>query len=284
MELVFLVVTAASLGLALVMGLLLVRLSRAESARSAARVAALSAAASEPEPVREIAAPASAEFLAEPVAVGREPRVAPWAAARVSAFAPAPRAVTATPRAMAADELPLQPTTIGDGFLGTAGTASASAGRQRGLAVAAVVLFLAATGGGYWMIFGDRTTAAAGVSPAAPSTLELVSLRHERRGPTLAVTGLVRNPVNGLGVEKLSAVVFLFDQQGGFLSSARAGVDYTTLAPGDESPFVISMPAPANVARYRVSFRTEAGVVPHIDRRGQEPIAAQAVRQQPPAR
>ena len=282
MELVLLLVTAASLGLALVMGLFVVRLSRAETARSAARVAALSAAASEPEPAREADA-ASAEFLAEPVAVGNEPRVAPWASARVSMFSPSPRAVAAPARPTVTDELPLQPTTIGDGFLGAAGTASASASRQRGLAVAAVALFLAATGGGYWMIFGDRTSAATEVRAAA-STLELVSLRHERRGATLDVTGLVRNPVNGLAVDKLTAVVFLFDQQGGFLSSARAGVDYVTLSPGDESPFVISMPAPASVARYRVSFRTEAGVVPHIDRRGQEPIAAHALSQQAPAR
>jgi hypothetical protein len=51
------------------------------------------------------------------------------------------------------------------------------------------------------------------------------------------------------------------------------GVDFTQLAPGDESPFVIRVDAPTNVARYRVSFRTDAGVVPHVDRRGQEPIA-----------
>lgn len=285
MELVLPVVTALSLGLALILGIAVVRLSRAERNRSAARVASLSAAAAEPEPMREIATSVAAEFLSEPVAVGKEPRVAPWASARVSAFSSSPRAVPTSPsRHATADELPLQSMTVGDGFLGGAAASSASAGRQRGLAIAAVLLFVVATAGGYWMIFGERTTAAAGVGAAAPSTLELVSLRHERRGATLDVTGLVRNPVNGLAVGKLSAVVFLFDQQGGFLSSARAGVDYVTLAPGDESPFVISMPAPASVARYRVSFRTDAGVVPHIDRRGQEPVAAHAVSQQAPAR
>jgi hypothetical protein len=224
--------------------------------------------------------------VAEPVAVGGDARApAPWASARISAFSAAPRAVAAaSPRPLPADELPLHSTSLNDGFLGSAAASSPSAGRQRGLAIAAVVLFIAATGGGYWMIFGDRTNAAATAGVAAPSTLELVSLRHERRGAALDVTGLVRNPSSGPAVDKLSAVVFLFDQQGGFLSSARAGVDYTTLSPGDESPFVISMPAPANVARYRVSFRTDAGVVPHIDRRGQEPIAAHAVSRPAPAR
>ena len=53
MELVLPVVTALSLGLALVLGIAVVRLSRAERNRSAARIAALSAAAAEPEPARE---------------------------------------------------------------------------------------------------------------------------------------------------------------------------------------------------------------------------------------
>jgi hypothetical protein len=80
-------------------------------------------------------------------------------------------------------------------------------------------------------------------------------------------------------VERLTAVVFLFDQQGGFVTSAKADVDFTKLAPGDESPFVISIDAPATVARYRVSFRTQGGIVPHIDRRGQDPVAPNTIGQ-----
>ena len=49
MELLLLAVSAVSLMLALVMSLSVVRLSRAERTRAAARVAALSAAAAEPE-------------------------------------------------------------------------------------------------------------------------------------------------------------------------------------------------------------------------------------------
>jgi hypothetical protein len=74
-------------------------------------------------------------------------------------------------------------------------------------------------------------------------------------------------------MERLSAVVFLFDQQGTFITSAKAPVDFIKLGAGDESPFVVSLDAPSNVARYRVSFRTDDGIVPHIDRRGAPPIA-----------
>jgi hypothetical protein len=297
MELLLFAVTAVSLALALVMSIAVLRVQRAERVRAEARVAALSAAASEPEtppvkhvkeiqaPVKPVESPAAA---APPVVVEAPRSAAPWAAARVSSFSNAARSAGAPARAIVADELPLQsaaPAVLGEGFLGGGASVSDSAGRQRGLAVAALVLFAVAVGGGYWMIFGGRSaTAAAAVTATADSPLELVSLRHERRGAALNVTGLVRNPVGGVAIDKLSAVVFLFDQQGGFLSSARANVDYLKLAPGDESPFVISLDAPANVARYRVSFRTDAGIVPHVDRRGQDPVAATALNQRAPAR
>jgi hypothetical protein len=141
------------------------------------------------------------------------------------------------------------------------------------LAIAACVLFVALVVGGYWSIFGDTAGVAAIERPTGAAPLELISLRHERKGASLAITGLVRNPAAGALVDQLGAVVFLFDQQGNFVTSARADADFRKLSPGDESPFVVTLGAPTNVARYRVSFRNEAGVVPHVDRRGQEPLA-----------
>jgi hypothetical protein len=307
MELLLLAVAAVSLALALVMSLTVVRMSRAERARAAARVAALSAAAAEPPreavpPAAGVSAPVAPIVLRPSAVASDTPRAAdaglartpdgklrpaaPWASVRVQS---ALREASAEPIASSvppAEELLLQTptTTLGDRFLGTA-EASGSGGRQRGLAFAAVLLFAVIAGGGYWTISGSRADASpSAASPAGQSPLELVSLRHERKGAKLDVTGLIRNPVSGLAVERLTAVVFLFDQQGGFLSSARAGVDYRTLSPGEESPFVISLDAPANVARYRVSFRTEAGIVPHIDRRAHEPVAAHVVNDRAVAR
>jgi hypothetical protein len=151
--------------------------------------------------------------------------------------------------------------------------AEPSNGGQRGLAIAAVVLFVAIFAGGYLTVFGGDSPSDIAVSTRAEAPLELVSLRHERQSGELAISGLVRNPVSGVPVERLAAVVFLFDQQGAVVKSSRDDIDFTRLAPGDESPFVITLEAPSNVTRYRVSFRNDAGVVPHIDRRGQEPIA-----------
>ena len=98
------------------------------------------------------------------------------------------------------------------------------------------------------------------------SALELLSMRHEREGDNLSVTGLVRNP--GAGPARgIIAVVFAFDHAGNFVASGRAPLDFVTLAPGDESPFRVTIPHVSDVGRYRVSFRTESGVVRHVDRR-----------------
>jgi hypothetical protein len=303
METILLAVTAVSLLVAFIMSAAAWRASREERARAAARVAALAAAASAPDagaaatptlavaPAKAAAAPVEVPPPLpepEPVAVTIEPRT-PWTPSRVSTFAPV-RPVTASAARVADltlntsnDELPLRPAAsygdrpavapMADTFLGGE-TRPPSETRQRGLAVAAAILFVLLGGGAYWTLAGGRaaTEGASAAAGASTAPLELMSLRHERIGSRLSLSGLVRNPGAGATVEGLTAVVFLFDAQGGFISSARAGVDFKRLAPGDESPFVITVNAPSNVARYRVSFRTEAGILAHVDRRNQQPV------------
>jgi hypothetical protein len=112
-----------------------------------------------------------------------------------------------------------------------------------------------------------RAVSAAG--PAASpkdGALELLSMRHDRASDTLTVTGLVRNGGTA-PADHLIAVVFTFDHNGNFVASGRAPVEFVSLSPGDESPFRVSVPNVGDVGRYRVSFRTEAGIVRHVDRR-----------------
>jgi hypothetical protein len=271
MDTVLLAVTVVSLVVALVMSVTAWRVARDEKHRSSARVAALSLAAS-------------------------EPAKAPWAPAPLSVTGPsAPAATLRRQDTMREDEgwvrpnLPVPGREIPQpsGFLGTAsapqadgrvrlsaGALSGGGRRQHSLAIVAAVLFVGLASGVVWMMSGPRGTTAAAVGPNMP--LELVSLRHDRQHAKLAVSGLVRNPLTGRAVERLSAVVFLFDAQGTFVTSATAPVDFMKLGVGDESPFVVAIDAPTTVARYRVSFRTNDGVVPHIDRRGAAPIATGA--------
>lgn len=313
MDVLLFAVTAGSLLVALIMSGAAWRLSRLERARSTARVAALATAAgvegsADPDPFEQlISEPQDRRAFktadmrverAEPIAINDTRVVSPWAPAKVSAFRaeslersdrepdwPAERpldlplerrADQQSDRGYSQERRASRSTSANlssTAFLSSAVAPARSGGRQRGLAIAACVLFVAIVSGGYLTIFGNAAGAAAVDRPANAAPLELVSLRHERRGSSLAITGLVRNPAAGAVVDQLGAVVFLFDQQGSFVTSARADADFKRLSPGDESPFVVTVGAPTTVARYRVSFRNEAGVVPHIDRRGQEPIA-----------
>jgi hypothetical protein len=108
----------------------------------------------------------------------------------------------------------------------------------------------------------------AAAPPAAPAApLELVALGHERDGDRLIVRGVVRNPPSGAAVDRLTAVVFVFNRDGGFLTSGRVMIEPSGLRPGGESIFVVTIPGAGDVGRYRVSFRTEDRIVPHVDRR-----------------
>jgi hypothetical protein len=142
-----------------------------------------------------------------------------------------------------------------------------------GLVLASVVLFaLAAT--------GTRTTArAAGAANLTANTtapvagLELLSLRDNRQGDTLTITGLVHNPRSGSSLSRVTVTAYTFDDSGSFLASGRALIDVTTFTPGDDSPFVVTVPVTGTVARYRIGFRTEDGrVISHIDKRQQAAI------------
>jgi hypothetical protein len=115
-----------------------------------------------------------------------------------------------------------------------------------------------------------RAADSAGRAPAAvvaAPPLELVALGHERAGDQLTVRGVVRNPASGAPVDRLTAVVLLFTPDGGFLTSGRAVVDAPALRPGGESTFAVTVPRAGDVGRYRVSFRADDKLIPHLDRR-----------------
>lgn len=252
MDTLLLGITVVSLVVALVMSVTAWRLMRAEKQRSAARIAALSWAASDDQPV----------MMNLPIVEDKPIAQAPWKPAPYLSTAPAaaPASLKATPEPVA---------THATGFLGVAPQERDSGNRQKTLALAAVVFFVCLAGATAWLMSAPEGTSPVAVGPNSP--LELVSLSHSRQNEKLSIAGLVRNPAAGKPVERLSAVVFLFDRTGTFVTSSKAHVDFLRLGAGDESPFVVSIDAPATVSRYRVSFRTDEGVVPHIDRRGESP-------------
>jgi len=127
-------------------------------------------------------------------------------------------------------------------------------------AVGAMILI-----GGGTVLRNEAPAADAGPTGAAP--LELVSMRHAREGRTLTVTGLVRNPSTGAPLLDVAALVFAFDRAGEFVASGRGTLELPVLQPGEEAPFTVTVTDLADVGRYRVSFRTPAGPLRHVDRR-----------------
>lgn len=268
MDPLLLIITVISLIVALVASVIAWRGAQEEKRRAEARVAALAAAAGMPDTAPGDDAEARPAATSTPIA-------APW---RSPVGLDNPAAVVqtqaATPDAVATGSPAMTPVSVPTGFLGAEAPARESSHHQRWLTAAAAVVAVLLSGFVLARVGTQTRAVEAARQEAAP--LELLSLRHEREGANLSVAGLIRNPPAASLVERLTAVVFLFDQQGQFVTSAQAPIDFLKLTAGDESPFVVKLAAPQTVARYRVSFRTDDGARPHVDRRAGPPGAAPA--------
>jgi hypothetical protein len=184
------------------------------------------------------------------------------------------RAVRFTPRPV--DELEIRPTGDATVTLPASGLFSNQPSTQpayRLFAVIGIGMLVFGSAVALAVILGTGSGARAvpvaatsGISAENPSSLELVALGHERDGDRLTVRGVVRSPL-GLPIDRLTAVVFLFSRDGGFLASGRGAVESSANGRGSEGTFVVTVPGANDVGRYRVSFRTDDKVVPHVDRR-----------------
>ena len=232
-----LLVTVISIALAAVMGIVAWRIGNEERRRSESRVAALAAEihAGDPLPLRIVATD-----------LDLRPRAAEPSSADMFAVAERGEAGRRWPAVMAAGVF---------------------------VVATAVALIIVLSGGSNGTTHASNQPVAAAVPQAVAAPLELVALGHERDGDRLIVRGVVRNPAAGARVDRLTAVVFLFNRDGGFLTSGRTMIEPSALVPGGESIFVVTIPGAAEVGRYRVSFRTDDRIVPHVDRR--VPIQAQ---------
>lgn len=247
-----LIVTLTSMLLAAIMSVIAWRIAGDERRRSEARVAALSAEIYDAVPA--------------PVAIVAQAGPSRGADVRIPADAPWPRPAIARASQRWDHDLELRP-----GAALFVAQQARSGSRPFGVLAGGAIVFGAAVAmaillGGR---FGRGPRAATPVAVAAPAALplELIALGHERVGDRLTVRGVVRNPASGAGMDRLTAVVFLFTSDGGFLASGRAAVEAPALRPGGESTFVVTVPRAGDVGRYRVSFRTDDRVVSHVDRR-----------------
>ncbi len=285
METILIVVTALALAMAAGMAVVVVTMLRHQRARSDARIEALSAlAAAEPtapEPLRE-----STHFSAEQIAQWRDARPSRESNSSLEPAYPAPR-IIAEPIAIhettaatidEVDDFEIRPSVAGVADL-FAEPERPSPWVNRLVAIGCFAAIVAAIGIGL-TTFGSRTAPSAETTSAPPAAkaavapLELLSLRHTQEPDRIVITGLVQNPRTAAPIAHVAATVFVFGADGTLLSSNQAPLDYTTLTPGSESQFVVSVPVSGQVSRYRVGFRTEDGqVLPHVDKRGPDALA-----------
>lgn len=260
MDIAALVATLTSV-LAIGLTIVLLRLVRQDRQRSEARVAALVSLAGAPS----AGAAPSIALEHPPVRLERRPAARPAAPARLSA----------ADVEIFRDSAPVP--AVEPAFAPAPGLFEPAAPNTRShllfVGIGAVVMVLLFAFAFRWAVSrpGAPTTetVASIAAPAAARPLGLVSLRHEQAADgSLVISGVVRNPPDSIGREKLFAAASLIDAAGALVATARAPLDFTTLAPGDESPFVVRIAAAEGVARYRIGFRdAEGAAVPHVDRR-----------------
>ena len=103
-------------------------------------------------------------------------------------------------------------------------------------------------------------------------------MRHASEDGVLTISGQVRNPRSGRTLKGVNATVLVFGPGGSFMTNMRVPLDYSALAPGEESPFLIRVPLSGPVERYRIGFRTDDGrVLSHVDRRSPETVAQRQI-------
>jgi hypothetical protein len=241
-------VTVLSMTMAAALSAIVWRMLRLERQRSNARVASLAAAAMRPErPARVV----EEDLPLVPQAGGGGPALAPASVSAAGMF------VAREP------ESPWR--------------ARFAVMTALALVIASAVLFSLAARAP--KARAARGAATANVTPAAGTAsgaeLELMALHDSRQTGSLTITGLVQNPRTGTQLSRVAVTAYTFDDKGSFLASGRALLDVTALAPGDESPFTVTVPVTDNVARYRIGFRDETGkVIAHVDRRQPGPVAS----------
>jgi hypothetical protein len=260
MDTVLMAVTALSLVMAAGMALVVVKLVREERARAEARVAALGAMSADPV----VDAPFTRPHIVVAPAVSPVQRSEQTVRLEDLEIRPSETAVSGVSNLFAETD---QPSPWGRRFAVIAS-----------LAVVVLAIGFAAVSGKARppASAAPETSVAQQASQPATAPLELVSLHHarEENAQRFVISGLVQNPRSGARISHVVATAFLFGPDGTFLTSSRAPLDFTTLAPGVESPFVVSVPVTGQVTRYRVGFRTEDGsVIAHVDKRGPDALA-----------
>lgn len=248
MDMALVGVTLVAVAVAGAMALVTWGVIREQQRQSAARIAALiielqrSGAAQDPAPV----------VSARTQPVGSMPPRA--------ARPPTPPA--APPIDVASRAKASQTSTAAMGQLFTVVDRSSGFTRRLGAAAVAGTVLIALASAAI-LGFGNRAEQG---GPTPEVAVELVALEHEYQAEWIVISGSVRNPDGGAVAHDLSVLALAFGDDESQVASGRQPIRRSTLSPGAESAFAISLPA-RGVRRYRVSFLVNEAPVLHVDRR-----------------
>lgn len=280
MDLVLIVVTVGALALAAGLSIVGWKLLQQDRAELDARVESLRTLAAAPESGPGVA-DVFDELMPAPVAAAVPAATAAMPMSVLSSLSLTMSAATAEPAVdwdtrlgatfQDADDDRESDLHLDAPVFGAAPASSSSGSGRRGLIVAAVAVVMVATAGTAYAVYRPATaTSPRSLVPVNAVPLELLSLAETTDADgAFVVTGLIGNPSSARPAEHVVAVVYLFDRDGHYFATGRAAIDLGSLAPGNQSPFVVKVPHGAGTARYRVGFREPDGsVVAHVDKRG----------------
>ncbi len=245
-----LVVTGISVLVAAAASAIAWRATDAERRRSAARVAALAAAA-------DVDAERSRVDGHEPAAVATPDGLHEFMPAREAAVEPHAEPAAST-----------------GALLGTPVADSGSGGRQHGLLAAAAIVFVLVGTGSVVLLVSGRVPSVTRAATRVP--LELVALSHARPDGQLTISGLVHNPAAGATIDELDAHMRVFDAAGILIATRSAPVSLTAVPPGADAPFTVTFGDASTATRYRVSFASGGTMLAHVDRRTNLPAVVTA--------
>lgn len=248
MDTALVIITLLSVGVTAALLVYAMRLQREQRERSAARVLALrsdihAAASATRHPLRSIAIPIPA---AARTPLPQEPAARAWP----------PQPLTSRGDEPAADP-------VGDYPLGPS-LFAAQPQPTRSRAIPVLIATIAIVAIAAVLVWMPRSRPATTAAAAAPPSIALSSMSNRVDGTALVVNGTIA--VSHVNAGALTAVVFAFDGSGGFVASGRGPV-VTSADGAGPATFEVRVPEGARAAKYRVSFRTETGIVPHVDRR-----------------
>jgi len=111
----------------------------------------------------------------------------------------------------------------------------------------------------------SNTKSGPGSANSIDPMMELIAMNHRHQGDELIIEGVIKN-ISHETLEGVSVVVTFYDrEEDKFLTTSSAPIEYTLLAPDEESPFKVETienilsDKSKKIGRFKVTFKSSSG-------------------------